>query len=1254
MAVGFDQLKLIEVKLRTIFLVTWLGLIVQTGWAQCGGILEPGFAFLTSSRGCAPFTVNIQTLYLSSVPGTQYFINWGDGTPEEMFTQVNPTGVTISHTYPNTSVNCGYDVTIDASNACNPRGSVVPIQTQVIVWTNDVVDINPQVFRVCQGFATDVRFTDDSDWNCFPRATRENNEPRWIQWIYGTGVPANQIPAIRVNGVLPGAFPYFNPAPGQNPIYPVLAPGQVSLPIQVPVTVPADVGREFEVTLRNWNQCNPYDNVVTDGNPFNPVSGNTTNGDNLPQVTTARIVIVPTPQPDFITRLGGPAGPVRTVFCIGDNIFFDDQTPPIAGAGFQYTWQFFDNDTGAGAPLTTRTSANPTFAYGTSGQKLIRLQIRDGNAAGNCVATVDRIITVSPSLVAQIATRDVANNPITPDFCQEAASPFSAFTVRFADISLGTVTPSTQWRWEFYNENNVLIRQEPASDFSSTPLGPFDQSYTNRGIYRVRLIVRDNITTCQTVDEIQVRVFEKPVPQFTATRICEGQATTFAENSTLASINGESIVMREWDFNYNGTTFNKDASFDNQVNFARALGPPGSYTVALRVTTDQNGCSSMVTQTLVVDPLPLAQFTPSVTSGCSVLTVVFTNNSVSGQPDVIDRFVWEVDDRMGGGFQPVSTQRPTDPLFTNSFTYDFDNVTTANRMYDVRLRVVTVNGCERLSTPVTITAFPGTRSGFSSPGYSPFNSNCSPVMVNFFVDGETQALTPVDYRWRIEDGVGVVSDVSTGASPNYTFVFSNATNLIQDYRVTLTSTLATGCFGDSTRTIRVSPVPTSLFTIDTLVFDCQRMRIRATATQTGLPEYHWVVRENGLPLLNTINSLGFLEWEVARPLLATNSIAVTIELETTNLANCSSIITSLGYVVPGQDPINASFIASPTTQSLPESTITINNTTNPGPWQYRWDFGDGNSFNGPTPPPYTYGTYGQYIIQLTVTNGACVEVATQAITINAIPPIVDFAYDPPFGCEPLTVAFTNLSQFAEPNTYEWDFGDGVTSRAVNPVHTYVEPGVYSVRLSASNITNQRVTETKQAIIQVYAKPIAAFQLKPAVIYIPGGRLYTNNQSFGASQFEWDFGDGSTSALPEPEHRYATEGFFTVTLVASTADGCRDTARQVNAVRVEKGGQILVPNAFSPGLGPGFSGSPGLGADGKNDVFRPLTRGITSYELLIFNRWGGLLFVSNDPELGWDGTYNGQLCPQDVYVYRVTGFYETGERVVRVGDVNLIR
>ncbi len=1244
---------MVQKRLLRLLLAAFLIIPVFSfnSYAQCGGIMEPGFAFLTSSRGCAPFTVNIQTLYLSSVPGTQYFIDWGDGTPEETYTQIGPGGVSIVHTYPNTSVNCGYDVVIDASNACNPRGSVVPINTQVIVWTNDVISINPTVFRVCQGYAADVLFTDDSDWNCFPRATRENNEPRWIQWIYGTGPLGNQIPGVQVNSLLPGGFPYLDPAPVRNPIYPVLAPGQISLPINVPVTAPADLGKEFVITLKNWNQCNAYDNNLVDGNAFNPVSGNLVNGDNAPQITTARIVVVPAPQPDFLTRLGGAAGPLQTVFCVGDNIYFDNETPGIAGASFANTWQFYDNVTGVGAPLSTSNNSNPIFAYPTTGQKLIRLSVRDQNAAGNCVAIVEKVITISPSLLAQIQVTDLLDNPITPDFCQNASIPLTTFQARFKDVSVGVPTATTQWRWEFYDETNSLIQQVPASGaFSSVALGPFDRSFTNRGIYRVRLIIRDNITSCETIDEAQVRVYEKPVPVFTATRVCAGQVTSFAESSTLQAINGEVISLREWDFNYDGITFTKDPAFDNQSIFTRSLGSAGTYQVALRTTANQSGCSDILVVPVVVDPLPLASFIPDVTSGCSILTVTFTNTSVAGQTDVIDRYVWEVDERQGLGFLPIASQLPADPAFSAVFIHDFENITTNNKLFDIRLRAVTTNSCETISAPVTITVFPGTRSGFISTNYSPFNDNCSPQTVNFTVDTETQALNPLEYRWRISDNTGVIDDISSGTTPAFSYLFNNSTQSLKDYNVMLITTLASGCFGDSTRTIRISPVPSSLFTLDTLQFDCNVMRVNLEAIQKGLSSYHWVIKENGITTVDATSSNDQLEHVFTRS--TTTDISVQFTLDTENFANCQSVISNQLLMVPIKDNINTSFTVTPISQSLPSSTVSITNTTNPGPWNYQWDFGDGTSSTDPNLSSHLYGTYGVYTIQLTVTNNVCIETKIQQVEILAIPPVVDFIYDPPSGCAPLTVNFTNLSQFADPATYQWNFGDQITSQAISPTHTYYQPGKYSVSLSASNITGQTVTENKQAIIEVFPRPDAEFEIKPKLVYIPGGILYTNNRSFEATRFEWDFGDGTITTEYEPEHKYKNEGFYTIKLVAYNEYECSDSTIQENTVKVEKGGQVLIPNAFSPNQT--SAGSGGGVSDGKNDVFLPLTRGVVEFELTIFNRWGELLFESRDPDYGWDGTYKGKLCQQDVYIYKLAASYETGEKIVRVGDVNLIR
>ncbi len=1228
--------------------------VLTRAHAQCGGVMEPGFAFLTSSRGCAPFTVNIQTLYLSSVPGTQYYVDWGDGTPEETYVQVAPGGVNISHLYPNSPVNCGYDVVIDASNACNPRGSVVPILTQVVVWTNDVISINPMVFRVCQGYAADVLFTDNSDWNCFPRLTRENNEPRWIQWIYGTGPAPVRIPGIGVNSIFPGAFPYLDPAPGRNPIYPVLAPGQVSLPINVPVTTPADIGRQFEVTLKNWNQCNAYDNNLLDGNAFNPVSGDLINGDNPPQVIAARVVIVDAPQPDFLTRLGGPGGPVQNVFCVGDNIYFDDETAPIAGASFQFTWEFYDNNTGAGLPLATSNNQNPTFSYSSSGQKLIRLSVRDANAAGNCVAIFEQIITISPSLIAQIQVSDLLNVPISGDFCQSAITPFSTFDARFTDVSTGVATPTTQWRWEFYDETNTLVRQDPlGGGFSAIPLGPFDEVFTNRGIYRVRLVIRDNITSCETTDEVQIRVYENPVPQFTASRVCEGAQTAFNDFSTLNAINGESIVLREWDFNYDGVTFNKDPAYDNQTAFSRSLGTANTYQVALRVTTDQNSCSDLLVVDAIVDPLPNASITPDVVSGCSVLPVTFTNNSAAGQPDVIDWFEWEVDEKLGMGFQLVATQRPSDPLFTPFYVQSFVNNTLANRQFDVRMRSVTVNNCQTTSPIITITVFPGTQSGFISTNYSPFNANCSPQSVNFAVDAQTQSLGPTDYRWRISDSAGIISETSTGTTPAFSFNFVNATQSIKDFFVTLITTLPSGCFGDSTRIIRINPVPTSGFDIDTLLFDCQVMRLKFEANQKGLADYHWTVRENGVVVID-INSINDeLMYELNRSPSGSADITVQVNLDTRNFADCVSSVTTKAVVVPSRDDINASFTISPNSQTLPNATVTIVNTTNPGPWSYLWDFGDGTTSTDPGIGSHTFATYGTFIVRLTVTNNVCVETASETVRIEAIPPLVDFAYDPASGCAPLTVNFTNLSQFAEPDKYKWQFGSGqATSNAINPSYTYFEPGKYTVSLSATNVTGQVITETKQMIIEVFARPSAQFDIKPKLVYLPGGILYTKNQSLQATSFEWDFGDGTKSLLPEPQHVYQKVGKYDIQLVALNQFGCSDTTKLESAVRVEIGGDVLIPNAFSPNLTGATGGN--NQSNGMNDVFLPITRGVVDFEMVVFNRWGELMFQSNDPNIGWDGYFNGKLCQQDVYVYKISASMENGQRLVRVGDVNLIR
>ncbi|HEU5147831.1 MAG TPA: PKD domain-containing protein, partial [Chryseosolibacter sp.] len=804
------------------------------------------------------------------------------------------------------------------------------------------------------------------------------------------------------------------------------------------------------------------------------------------------------------------------------------------------------------------------------------------------------------------------------------------------------------WRWEFYDENNSLVFEAPSGGgFSNTALGPFDRVFVNKGIYRVRLRIRDNLTGCESADEVQVRVFEKPKPEFTIDRVCAGSPMTVADASTLNAIGSEQIVSWEWDMDYDGTTFNADPALTNQRNFQFNYASAGSYNVALRVTTNGAGCSAMIQQTAIVDPLPVASFTPDVTQGCSTLPVRFTNHAVTGQPDVIREFVWEVDD--GSGFKTDSIQKPTDAGFSDVFVRNFVNTGTVNRDYQIRLRVVTVNGCSVTSSPATITVYPQPRSGFVSLNYSPFNDNCSPVSVDFRVDNQTQSLNPTDYTWKINDVNGLVEEISTGTTPAFAYNFNNATQLVKDYFVTLRATLPSTCYGDSTRTIRISPVPSSSFAVDTVTYSCDKVLLEMYAAQKGLTQYQWDIFINGVQVFNSTSDGERIEYEVTRSTSIDQT--VTVSLTTTNLTNCQSEASSREVFVERAADMNPSFTATPSEQTLPASTISINNTTSPGPWEYHWDFGDGNISTDPNVTSHTYETFGVYTVGLTVSNHDCSQTVTQVVRVNPIPPILEFDYLPPSGCAPHTVNFINQSRHADPATYVWQFGEGEgTSRAVDPTYTYQEPGIYSVTLSATNELGDTVTLTKELIIEVLDNPVAQFAVYPTTpINVPGEIMYTDNRSRNATEYLWDFGDGTTSTEAEPQHLYNKEGVFSITLIARNGNGCADTTVLAAGATTVNNGQLLIPNAFIPNVtGPGSSNVM------NNEVFLPLVEKAAKFQMLVFNRWGELLFESVNPDVGWDGYYQGRLCAQDVYIYRITLEFENGRTITRTGDINLLR
>ncbi len=131
----------------------------------------------------------------------------------------------------------------------------------------------------------------------------------------------------------------------------------------------------------------------------------------------------------------------------------------------------------------------------------------------------------------------------------------------------------------------------------------------------------------------------------------------------------------------------------------------------------------------------------------------------------------------------------------------------------------------------------------------------------------------------------------------------------------------------------------------------------------------------------------------------------------------------------------------------------------------------------------------------------------------------------------------------------------------------------------------------------------------------------NNVSFtditnGSTQWNWSFGDSTSSASQNPTHIYPGSGTYTVVLTVSNGTGCSGSAVKV----IEILGDIVIPNVFSPN------------GDGINDFFKIKSNGLKTYDLVILNRWGERVFASSSAQDHWDGTQNGKRVPDGVYFY----------------------
>ena len=265
-----------------------------------------------------------------------------------------------------------------------------------------------------------------------------------------------------------------------------------------------------------------------------------------------------------------------------------------------------------------------------------------------------------------------------------------------------------------------------------------------------------------------------------------------------------------------------------------------------------------------------------------------------------------------------------------------------------------------------------------------------------------------------------------------------------------------------------------------------------------------------------------------------------------------------------------------------------------------------------------------YTVSGTDGNGC---IGTDAITVTFEPtPNPSFVADSTAGCEPMDVLFVNttIGNFVD---CQWTFGDGNTGiGCADILNTYQNGGMYDITLLITSAEGCSNSVTYTDYIYVENNPSASFIPSLNTVLSLDTEVSFTNTTTGGATYVWDFGDDTDlSTSMNPSHEFPgdqTSGYI-VTLYAYSPIGCIDSTTSI--IQVNEEVIYYIPNTFTPD------------GDEFNQLFQPIfTAGYDPYDfnMQIFNRWGEVIYETNDDTVGWDGMYNGKIVQDGIYTWKI--------------------
>ncbi|MEM9991053.1 MAG: PKD domain-containing protein [Bacteroidota bacterium] len=310
-----------------------------------------------------------------------------------------------------------------------------------------------------------------------------------------------------------------------------------------------------------------------------------------------------------------------------------------------------------------------------------------------------------------------------------------------------------------------------------------------------------------------------------------------------------------------------------------------------------------------------------------------------------------------------------------------------------------------------------------------------------------------------------------------------------------------------------------------------------------------------------------------------------------------------------------------------------------------WNFGNGDTSSA-FEMDYLYDFPATYDISLVVRDSNnCEAVQEQELLYYPVPPLLVVAPDVRDGCAPQEVFFDNLSSpISEEYDIKWEFGDGGMATNVSPTYRYDDVGTYDVALDIVSPLGCGIDTVFEELITVRFSPIANFDYSPEEVTIVNPVVEFTDRSQFASQFVWTFNDRDFFQESNFTYTFRDTGLQKVQLAVRHPSGCWDTLIQYIDVLPEV--RYFLPSAFTPN------------DDGTNDVYIGVGKlnGMKDFDMTIWNRWGEVVFLSDNPAVGWNGRKQnqGKAMPNGVYVVAVRYETATGERASLQEVVMLLR